>query len=99
MPKNPYVHAALASLYIIAIVLAINFGTHYAPPKDNLFMPMAMLSLFVLSASVMGYLFVFEPAQLYLNGKKKEAISFFVKTVGTFAVFTALIAVASFIAA
>ena len=99
MPKNPYVHAVLASLYIIAIVLAINFGTHYAPPKDNLLMPMAMLSLFVLSASVMGYLFVFEPAQMYLNGKKKEGISFFVKTVSTFAVITAVIAGASFIVA
>ena len=99
MPKNPYIHAVLASLYIVVIVLAINFGTQYAPPKDNLLMPMAMLSLFVLSASVMGYLFVFEPAQMYLNGKKQEAISFFVKTVSTFAAITAVIAVASFIAA
>ena len=99
MPKNPYLHAVLASLYIVAIVLAINFGTQYAPPKDNLLMPMAMLSLFVLSASVMGYLFVFEPAQMYLSGKKQDAISFFLKTVGTFAVITAVIAVASFIVA
>ena len=97
MPKNPHLHAVLASLYIVAIVLAINFGSHHAPPKDNLLMPMAMLSLFVLSASVMGYLFVFEPAQMYLSGKKHEAISFFVKTVGTFAVITAPIAIAAFI--
>lgn len=96
MPKNPYIHAVLASVYIVAVVLAINIGSHHAPPKDNILMPMAMLSLLVLSVCVMGYLFIFQPFQMYLSGNKKEAITFFVKTVGTFAVITAIIAAASF---
>jgi hypothetical protein len=33
----------------------------------------------------MGYLFVLGPLTLYLDGKKKEAVSDFLKTVGTFA--------------
>ena len=99
MPRNPYIHAVLASAYIVLIVLTINFGSHHAPAKDNILMPMTMLSLFVLSACVMGYLFIFQPAQMYLNGKKQDAISFFLKTVGTFAVITVLIAVASFVVA
>jgi len=43
---------------------------------------MAMLSLFTLSAAVMGYLFAAEPIMMYLDGKKKEAVNFFFTTVG-----------------
>ncbi|MEK9176930.1 MAG: hypothetical protein AAB923_01400, partial [Patescibacteria group bacterium] len=54
---------------------------------ENMLIPMTMLSLFVLSTAVMGYLFVFEPVRLYVEGQKQEAAGFFLKTVGAFAVF------------
>ena len=49
---------------------------------------MALLSLFVLSAAVMGYIFFYQPTQLYLAGKHKEAVNMFLKTVGFFATIT-----------
>ena len=57
--------------------------------EETLFIPMAMLSLFVLSAAVMGFLFIYHPATLFLEGKKNEALSHFSKTVGTFALIVA----------
>jgi len=51
-----------------------------------------MLSLLVLSVTVMGYLFILVPVQLYIDGAKKEAVSFFLRTVGWFAAITAVLA-------
>jgi hypothetical protein len=52
--------------------------------EDTLFAPIALISLFTLSAAVMGYLFLSEPVQLYLDDKKKEAVNLFVRTVAVF---------------
>lgn len=89
MPKNPYIHAAAAAFYIVAIVLIMSSFTDNAVPFEIL-IPIAMLSLFVLSAAVMGYLFLAEPFRLYMENQKQEAIVFFGKTVAAFAGFAAL---------
>ncbi len=83
--RNPYVNALLAAAYIGVVVLVVSSTAHFQL-KDNIFMPMAVLSLFVVSAAVMGFLFVFRPAELYLEGKKQEGLLFFGKTVVTFAI-------------
>lgn len=71
----------------MAIATVLHF---FAAPNtpDNFFSPVVALSVFVLSAAVMGYLFVGETLQLYLNGEKKQAVSFFASTVLCFAVLT-----------
>jgi len=58
---------------------------------------MTMLSLFVLSAAIMGYLFLSEPLQLFLENKKQEAVTFFAKTVGIFACFVAVFTILLFL--
>ena len=89
MTKNPVVNAFLAAGYIGLVVLGINFiAQGGADEPDTLLIPMAMLSLFVLSAAVMGYLFVYQPFMLYFEDKKQEAVTFFVTTVGVFALIT-----------
>jgi hypothetical protein len=90
MNKNSYLNAAWAEIYIIAIVILIQ---HVLPkgPDDNVLAPIAMLSLLVLSAAIMGYLFLSKPIQLYLDGDKKQAIAFFSKTLVAFAVITAIV--------
>lgn len=84
--KNPYVNALLAVAYICLIVTVMNLTSGFVMIQQTLFLPMAMLSLFVFSAAVMGFLFVFEPFTLYFEGKRPEAIIFFLKTLGTFGV-------------
>ncbi len=83
---TPLRNAIFAALYIALIVSAINwFGTMFENTEDTIMAPMVMLSLLVLSVSIMGYLFVYEPLRLYLDGRKDEALPFFGKTVGIFA--------------
>lgn len=87
--KNPYVNSLIAEIYIVALVLIMSL---FAKPNtpDTFFDSIAALSIFVLSAAVMGYLFFGQPLELYLDGKRKEATSFFFKTVFGFAVMTVI---------
>ena len=85
MTKNPLINAMSAALYIFLIAFVMYFGTKNLGPKDTIFAPIAMISLFTLSAAVMGYLFLNQPAQLYFDGKKKAAVNLFLQTVAIFA--------------
>jgi len=98
--KNPVLNAVSAVTYIAVISSFL----HYAPQifgkeEDTLLVPMVMLSLFVLSAAVMGYLFCYQPAQLYLDGHKQEATKLFLGTLGSFAVITGMLLGALFFVA
>jgi hypothetical protein len=89
MPKHPVLNAFLAGAYILTLVLVMS-NVMEKRIDDTLVIPMVMMSLFTLSAAVMGYLFLADPIMLYLDGKKKEAVSFFLRTMGSFAVITAI---------
>lgn len=91
LTKNPFINALAAECYIALVVcLMTAIAEPNQPDSESVFIPMAMLSLFVLSASIMGFLFLAEPLQMYLDNKKKEAVTFFLKTVGSFALFTVI---------
>lgn len=92
MINKPIINALMAIIYIVAIVLVISgISTLSMEDKAGLMIPIAMLSLFTLSASVMGYLFIFTPVALYLDGKKKESVNYLLQTIGWFAGMTFLI--------
>lgn len=92
MSKNPLVNAICASAYIILIVSVMTFVTQPLKNKpDTFFAPITVLFVLTLSVSVMAYLFFYQPLLLFIDGKKKEAVNLFVKTVGIFAVFTAVV--------
>jgi hypothetical protein len=92
MIKNPYLNAIVAGAYIVLIVLVISFMIPHEENKpDTIFIPMLMLSLLVLSVSIMGILFFYEPARLFLENKRVEALSFFFKTIGTFSIFVVIL--------
>lgn len=55
---------------------------------DTFFAPIVFLSLLTLSVAVMAFLFFYQPLALFIEGKKKEAIDLFAKTVGIFAIIT-----------
>lgn len=91
MSKNPFLNALAALLYIIIVASVMFYGSSFVKPEDSVMAPIAVLSLFTLSAAVMGYIFVLQPFQLYLDGKKKEAINLFLKTTMLFAVMTLVV--------
>jgi hypothetical protein len=87
MKWNPIANAVAAALYILLVGSIIQHLSklHHDTP-DNLLGTMTALSLMTLSAAVMGFLFFGRPAILLLERKHSEAVCFFLKTIGTFAV-------------
>jgi len=84
--KKPFLYALVASEYIVFLVLSVStFGP--AIPEPNIVIPIGMLSLLVLSVAVMAFLFFYEPVQLLIEGRQKEALATFCKTVGFFICF------------
>lgn len=99
MTQNPFHNALAAAGYIVLVVSGLTFGSTLVEPntEDNIFMPMAMLSLFVLSAAVMAYIFLYQPLLLILDGKRTEGASLFLRTVAIFAGLTLCALVISFL--
>lgn len=97
MSRNPVVNALSASAYIFIVVSVMNFVTQPLRNKpDTFFAPVTVLFVLTLSVSVMAYLFFYQPLLLFIEGKKKEAVNLFVKTVGIFAAVTALVLILLF---
>jgi hypothetical protein len=88
MTKNPLINALLALAYIAAVSSTLFYAPMIfkLPAQDTVFMPIMVLSLFVFSASIMGYLFLYQPILLILSNEKKEGTILFVKTAGIFGV-------------
>ena len=97
MTKKPLINALGASVYIILVVTVMDFVTQPLKNKtDTFFAPITVLFVLTLSVTVMAYLFFYQPLQFFINGKKKEAVDLFVKTVGIFAVFTVVVLILLF---
>jgi hypothetical protein len=94
---NPFLNALAALGYIILIVLAIFYGGPAIGPKDTIFIPMAMLSLFVFSAATMGYIVLYQPIVMFLEDKKVEAVNLFLKTIGALGCFMVILFALQFI--
>jgi hypothetical protein len=90
MTKNPILNALAAGTYITIISFMMNWGTKMAPKGPSFMAPIAVISLFTLSAAVMGYIFCYKPIQLYFEGKKKQAVTIFLQTVLVFGFLTVI---------
>ncbi len=97
MSKNPFQNAAAAVLYIIGVASLMYYGPKFFKSADSVIVPIAMISLFTLSAAMMGYFFLYQPLQLYVDGQKKEATTLFVQTILVFAGMTVLAFLALFV--
>ena len=96
--KSPIFHAAAALLYIGAVASLVTSIERMALPEPPpMLAVMFFLSLFTLSAAVMGYLFCSRPAMLLIAGEKAEAMRFFFATLGYFALFVLVFALTLFL--
>ncbi len=50
-------------------------------PENEIIIPISMLLLFVCSAAITGGLVFGKPVMLYIDGKKKEAVSLLLHTI------------------
>ena len=91
-------NAAAATAYIVAVSSALYYaGNSNTSAPDGLMAPVAFLSLFVLSAGMMVYFFLYQPVQLFFDGKPQEAAKLFSSTLAAFAIITAVTISAAFI--
>jgi len=97
MTKNPFINALSATLYITLVALFMFYGVKVLPPKDTILTPIAIISLFTLSAAMMGYLFLYQPVQFLIDGHKKKAVNLFLQTIVVFAGLTILVFVLLFL--
>lgn len=92
MSKNPVINACCAFGYIVIVGGLMNLVSKMLKNKpDTIFDPIALITLFTLSAALMGYFFLYQPVQLYLDGKKKEGAKLFVRTILVFSGITILV--------
>jgi heme O synthase-like polyprenyltransferase len=89
MSKHPFVNALVASGYISLLVTGIMNSPKLVTDNElGMMAPVLFLSLFVLSAALMGYFFLYQPIQFLVEGKKEEATKLFLTTVFAFACIT-----------
>lgn len=91
MTDNPFVNALAATTYIIVVASAVFYGPHGNDADSGIIVPVAVLSLFVLSAAMMGYFFLYRPLLLLSEGRKQEASKLFLSTVAVFACITVVL--------
>ena len=84
--KIAFVNSLATTTYIILIAsFLFNAGSmKWGQKEPTVLIPILMLSLFVLSASITGSLILGRPILWYLEGKKKEALLLLGYTLGIF---------------
>ncbi|HVM91113.1 MAG TPA: hypothetical protein VMU11_04445 [Verrucomicrobiae bacterium] len=93
---NPVLHSLGHAVLLYLYVMAVAFGLAHTQQvfggvqEPNFLIPVAMLMLLVLSATISGTLVLARPILMYWDGKKKEALAFFGMTVGWLALLTVL---------
>ena len=75
------VDSLLAVLYVSVVVLIMNNSKNFFDKTPEVAIGIAMLMLFVTSATVMGFLILGRPILMYLDGAKKEAVKLFYFTI------------------
>lgn len=72
--------------YIAIVSIFMRYGEELFGKEDTYLTPIVFLSLFTLSAAIVGSLMFGKPIMLYLDGKKKEAVQLGGATIGFLAV-------------
>jgi len=80
--KRAFIDSIGTAAYVILVASFIFSLQFFAPKKDIIIIPIAMLLLFVCSAAITGFLVFGKPVMLYMDGKKKDAISLLSYTLG-----------------
>ena len=97
MKKKPeyflesFVRATMTVIYISIVALLPSYGERLFGSGHSFLIPVLILLLFVISATVVGFLVLGKPIQLYVDGLKKEAFTFFFIILGWLILFLFII--------
>lgn len=82
LSKTAFYHALALVIYIALVGSIMSHGNTLFGKADTFLTPIAVLSLFTLSATVVGALVLGKPLMMYIDNQKKEAVSLFLQIVG-----------------
>ncbi|HUD05167.1 MAG TPA: hypothetical protein VMR59_04225 [Patescibacteria group bacterium] len=89
--KSAIINSVATAAYVIGVACFLYFGTLIKLGRVNTILaPITLLLLLVFSAALTGFLIFGKPAQLYVDGKKKEALSLLTYTLIIFSIITFL---------
>ena len=88
--KQAVTNALGVYVYVLLVALLMWQGNALFGTEDTMLSMAAFLMLFVLSAGVVGTFILGRPILLYLDGKKKEAVTLFANTIVGILVLTLL---------
>ncbi|PIS40799.1 MAG: hypothetical protein COT26_01435 [Candidatus Kerfeldbacteria bacterium CG08_land_8_20_14_0_20_43_14] len=80
LSRQSFLHSLGVVAYIIIVAFVMMHGDSWFGNMNNILGPIAFLMLFTLSAAIVGLLVFGRPVYLFLNGQKKEALSFMFHT-------------------
>lgn len=86
-------HACLAVVYVFLIVMLMRNGEKLFGNDSKILGTMSFLLLFVVSATVMGFLVLGKPILMYIENKKKEALWMFFGTLSWLTVFLVVVVI------
>lgn len=90
LPVRSLLNSFGVFLYVFAITLFLNNGQKLFGAEDKFLMPVVMLLLLVLSATITGSLVLGKPIMLYLENQKSDAVKLLAYTIGWLAAFTVI---------
>ena len=82
------INSGVTALYIIAVASFMNWASSGKLAGKSVLIPIFILMLFVFSAAFTSFFIFGRPALMYLDGKKKEAITLLTYTLGFFFAYT-----------
>jgi hypothetical protein len=86
-----FLNALGTIIYVSLVALVMSNGNRWFGPGNNILGAIAILSLLVLSAAIVGALVLGRPILWYLDGKKSEGIKLFLFTLAWLFVFTMVV--------
>jgi hypothetical protein len=88
--KRSFLYCIGAGIYIVAVAALMQNAEKIFGKVDSIVSVTAFLLLFSLSVFVVGGLLAAKPIMLYIDGKKKEAVSWLISSAGWMLLFFAI---------
>lgn len=77
-----FLHSLGVLVYVSIVATLMSWGNQWFGQDDKFLTPVAVLMLFVLSATITGSLVLAKPILLYLDGQKSDSFKFLFWTLG-----------------
>lgn len=88
--KQSLSYSGLVVLYVAVVATIMQNGSKIFGEGDT-FVPIGILMLLVVSAATVGLLIFGKPVMMYIDGKKKEAVTLVIYIIADLAAATALL--------